>query len=145
MYPFCFVVQGPVTGRTPTDIVDGLARELLHAVAERTDENETAEEFLAAVTRRRHPVFVLLASGAGLSAAVVGDLEARFPGVVFVVLSSASQKMVDLARDLGLPGLGAALDDPAVWTAHVNQELALAAERSSLRSDLNRVKRDLPP
>jgi hypothetical protein len=145
LYPFCFVVQGPVSGRSQAEVVDGLARELLDTVGERADEGETPEEFLAAVTRRRHPVFVLLAVGAGLTAAVVAGLEARFQGVVFVVLSSADQRMIDLADALGLPGVGAALDDPTAWAAHVDQELALAAERTSVRNDLNRVKRDPRP
>lgn len=142
LYPFCFVVQGPVTGRGPADVVDGLARELLDAVAEKADEDETPEEFLAAVVRRRHPVFVLLTSGAGITAPVLADLEGRFPGVVFLVLSSASRTMVELAGVLGVPGVGLALTDEEAWAGHVNYERALAAERSSLRTDLNRVKRD---
>jgi len=143
MYPYCFVVQGRVSGRRPSDVVDGLERELRHAVSEKADPGETSHDFLAAVVRRGHPVFVLLANGADLTAEIVTELEIRFPDVVFVVLSSANQKMVDLARQLGLPGLGAALDDSVAWTAHVDQEWALAAERSSVRTDLNRVKRDL--
>jgi hypothetical protein len=142
MYPYRFVVHWPITGASPAEVTEGLASELRDAIAELADDDEEAEDFLDAVAARGHPVFALLAGAAGITAEVLLTLERSFPTVVFVVLSSERRTMLDLADQLGIEGVGAELQGSA-WKEHVQYERRLATERSTLRKDLQRLKRAL--
>lgn len=139
LHAYRFEVNGPITGLTATDVAESLADELCHAIE--TSLQENPDQFLAAVARREHPVFALLTSAVGITSHVLSLLEARFPSVIFVVLSSPSWPMPKLAEDLGLEGTGADLPDEAAWSQYVAHERALATERTSLRQDLLRVKK----
>jgi hypothetical protein len=142
LFTYKFVVSGPVMGFTQEDIADGLAEELRHAIW--SVHREDPEAFLAAVARRQHPVFVLLAGVAGIEKKVLGLLEERFPSVVFVVLSSSAIPMPELAAQLGVDGMGTDTDDDTAWAEHVAHERELATERLDMREDLRRVKQALP-
>jgi hypothetical protein len=141
LFPYRFVVNGPVMGFTQEDVAEGLAEELRHAI--RSTYREEPDVFLAAVARRHHPVFVLLTSAVGMEKEVLGLLEERFPSVVFMVLSSSATPMGDLAERLGVDGMGTDIDDPNAWAEYVALERDLATERLDLRDDLRRVKQAL--
>jgi TIR domain len=136
---FRLVVNGPISGFTTEDVVEGLADELAHVIE--ATYREDAVSFLAAAAKREHPVFVFLTSVEGITRQVLAQLEERFPSVVFVVLSSPHRQMSALATDLGVEAAGPVLGDRMAWAQYVAHERRLATERTSLRSDLQRVKR----
>lgn len=148
-YPYRFTVNGPLAGVTVEDLADGLADELRHAI--RTARREDPGKFLAAVARRRHPVYVFVNNTVGLLNGDVDDdlerkvlarLEQDFPSVVFVVLSSEDVPMGMLARHLAVDGLGTDIADPTEWAEWVAWERELATERLDLRDDLRRLTQD---
>jgi hypothetical protein len=141
MYAYQFVVNGPITGDTADEIAEGIALELRHAVAAVADPDEDPDTFLTEVAALQHPVFALLARAAGIRTDVLRRLEKTFPTVSFVVLSSDGQKMPDLARELGVHGDDPALDDPNVWTSHVQGEREVATERSKQRRAVRAMKK----
>jgi hypothetical protein len=138
LYPYRFVVNGPVMGFSEQDVAEGLADELRHAI--RASQREEPDDFLAAVARRQHPVYALLTSSDGMDPGVLRLLEDRFPTVVFVVLSSSARPMAQVAERLGVDGMGTDVDDPTAWAEYVASERDLATERLDLRDDLRRVK-----
>ncbi|HET6949318.1 MAG TPA: toll/interleukin-1 receptor domain-containing protein [Acidimicrobiales bacterium] len=141
LYAYRFVVNGPIMGLTSAEVAEGLADELRHAIAAVADDDEDPDDFLADVAQRKHPVFCLLASAVGIKSDVMRSLERWFPSVVFVVLSSATQTMLELAEKLGLDGVGAGLRDETAWARHVRTEREVATERAKQRKDLHRLKR----
>jgi hypothetical protein len=138
MFVHRFEINGPITGLTPKDIAEGLAHEL-RASIEMYDQGDPGE-FLADMARRGHPVFAFLTSAAGITRDVLAQLEEQFPSVVFVVLSSPSRPMPQLAVALGVERAGPDVDDPMAWAECVAQERTLAEERNGTRRDLLRVK-----
>lgn len=137
--PFRFVLNIPITGVTAADIAAGLAEDLRRAI--RTFAKEDVDDWLAFTVRRRHPVFAILTSAVGITAEVLHELHELFPSVVFVVLSSTTQTMPSLSRELGLAGIGVDTEDLTAWGHYVEHEQELAAERTLLRQDLVRVQR----
>ena len=133
---YAFLVNSPITGLDDVEVADGIADELRFAIEERHGD---AEDFLDFASRREHPVFAILTNAVGLRPQVVQLLEASFPSIALVVLSSAAMPMPDWADHLELDGVGPDLPDDAPWHRYVAHEQAVAAERILLRRDLRRV------
>lgn len=131
------VVNGPPTGRTASEMADSLSTELLGAISQREDPGG----FLARVQQRGNPAYVLLHRSAGITAAVLDELERRYPQLVFVVLASAAATVPTLARRLGREGVGADFDDPQTWRRYLDHELVVEDARDRHRADLRARRR----
>jgi hypothetical protein len=143
MFVHRFEVNGAISGLTPDDIAKGLGHELRSTI--RVYDQGDPGEFLDAMAHRGHPVFALLTSAAGITKAVLARLEADFPSVVFLVLSSPGRPMPELADALEVERTGPDIDHAMTWAEYMAHERDLANERSSTRRDLLRVKRGRRP